>query len=116
VVLTPEEWKWCGHSELISDKNHHRIIDKESLLDLFNGVKQEEFLNSYKSLLLSKLKLEKPPREPGWTETLAVGSQKFIDGLKERYPSRVVLETFEIKDKEFPPGWAVRESHEPFHT
>jgi len=116
VVGTPEEWKWCGHSELIFGKSHHRIIDMESLLGLFNGVKHEEFVDSYKSLLVSKLKIENPAREPGWTENLAVGSQRFVESIKKEYPSRVALETFEIKDGDFPPGWAVRESQEPYHT
>jgi len=86
VVSHPSEWKECGYNEIIKGTVRYRIIDRDKLSELLEVDKKDlrEFYNERTEYMLS----EKISHEPAWTESIAVGGQRFIAGVREVVKSR----------------------------
>ena len=86
VVSHPSEWKECGYNEIMKGAVRYRIIDRDKLSELLEIDKKDlrEFYNERTEYMLS----EKISHEPAWTESIAVGGQRFIAGVREVVKSR----------------------------
>ena len=83
VVEHPSEWKECGYNEIMNGCIRYRIIDRDKLAELLVVPKKElrEFYEERTEYMLSeKLNVN---QEPAWTKSIAVGGQRFIDGVRE---------------------------------
>lgn len=82
AVRHPSEWKQCGYHELIGSKRNCTILNQNKLLwCLGMEGQQEKFLNWYNKTIESKADFYMQ-RQPHWTESLAVGSEEWINRLK----------------------------------
>jgi len=82
VVKHPSEWSFCGYNEIQDPPQRYTMIDYEKLMHLLQ-------LNSYEDLKYfcksrvdeAIIELDKL-RDSKWTESIAVGSENFIEVTK----------------------------------
>ena len=74
------------YNEIMKGAVRYRIIDRDKLSELLEIDKKNlrEFYNERTEYMLS----EKISHEPAWTESIAVGGQRFIAGVREVVKSR----------------------------
>jgi len=83
VVDYPSEWKECGYNEIMNGCIRYRIIDRNKLAELLEIPKnklREFYEERTKYMLSEKLNIN---QESVWTESIAIGSEQFIDGVRE---------------------------------
>lgn len=84
VVSHPAKWPFCGYSELIRGKKRYRLIDTEKLTEVLGLSTPEKLPASRKHAIESTLQKENYRRDKKWTESIAVGSESFVETIKER--------------------------------
>lgn len=82
IVRHPSEWKCSGYHELQNIPKRKRIIDYTCLINLLELDSYTELKTTHQSLINEALKKRNLIREERWTESLAVGSQAFIEDIK----------------------------------
>jgi putative transposase len=107
-VLHPREWRWCGYDELTGTRQRYRLLNTEDLLRRLEIASPRDLWDWYRGTIDGQLAAGGLTREAHWTESLAVGSQRFVEAVGCRYPSRQHFVFGEI-----PSGtgstWTVRE-------
>jgi len=112
VVDHPGEWPFGGYAEFMNQRQRYRLIDRSVLLQLL-GVSNDELLKSaYDSWIRERLSRGSLGREAMWTESIAVGEDKFIKGLKKRLGIRA--NTREIAQAEGEGSYILREGESPY--
>ena len=111
-VPHPEAWRWCGYDEVTGQRTRYRILDLKGLVRRLGYASQEAYREEYAALLKRKIDGGELSREPGWTESLAVGDQEFIEQAAKLYPhrSRFVCEYLPGEESRDTPAWRVRET------
>jgi len=83
VVNHPRNWPFCGYNEIVGNRQRYTLIDKSKLCSLLHLTQIEDLKDYYATL--AETGLEKAHvREEKWTESLAVGSQKYVQNVKDR--------------------------------
>jgi putative transposase len=82
VVTHPSEWLYTGYNEIQDPRERYGLIDHESLMDLLGIGEMEKLKESYKEWVEVVLAEKGQRRQPGWTESIAVGSQGFVERIK----------------------------------
>jgi len=106
VVAHPSQWRVSGYNEIQSPPDRYRIIDLEALITLGQFADHATLASHHQRWVERSLSQQKTDREPAWTESIAVGPQKFVMdmqarlGLRTLYRSirKVSPHTFVIKD------------------
>lgn len=83
VVKHPRDWQDCGYHELIGDNKKYILIDRTRLLDLLQ-TEERSFREMYDTNIVEHLDKKNFQREKHWTEGIAVGSQDFVMGVKNK--------------------------------
>jgi putative transposase len=84
VIKHPKEWRESGYYEIEHLKKRYRIIDYDALLKL-TGIKSvEELQKNQREWINEVLKKKEFYRDPKWTESLAVGSEAFLERINEK--------------------------------
>ena len=93
VVEHPREWAWCGYQEVSGNRVRYRLIDRERLL-LALRIEHEfnRFRESYLEDIDHVVGTETLSRQAAWTESLAVGSESFVQQVAESVKNRSRLE------------------------
>jgi putative transposase len=91
-VRHPREWSWCGYQELAGLRKRFRILDIERLLWLMGNPDINTLRQQYESSIQERIAKGQLEREPKWTESIAVGSRAFVEGLERQIKGRQVLE------------------------
>ncbi|HLO60911.1 MAG TPA: transposase [Bacteroidales bacterium] len=109
VVKDPAEWKESGYSEIEFPRKRYGIIDFKTLLKELCIETVEELQKSQKDRINELLSKQQLNRESKWTESLAVGSEDFVERVKEqldfRAKSRKIIKTendYILSDSEIP--------------
>ena len=110
VVTHPDEWETSGFHEIQNPKQRYAIIDRKRLSELAGEGSAEQFGNAHKSWIEASLKETKPSRRGIWVESVAVGSQGFIDGVKEKLGYRARGRKVEKQESR----WMMREEALPY--
>jgi putative transposase len=76
----PSAWPFSGYNEIQNPRETDSLIDYESLMDLLNIKSTGELKEAYRGWVEEKQECERPPR---WTESIAVGSEAFVEKTKE---------------------------------
>lgn len=84
VVKHPVEWKESGFYEIEFPKKRYGIIDYNVLLKELCMDSIEELQKSQKEWIRDILHNHNLSRESKWTESLAVGSENFVELFKEK--------------------------------
>jgi REP-associated tyrosine transposase len=100
VVEHPSEWLHAGYHELSGNKKRNRIINFNKLLKHIGmSTDKERFLKWYNLTIDSKAK-SNMERQRYWTESLAVGSEEWIDKIKRKIGKTriIVIDTKHFKE------------------
>jgi putative transposase len=84
VVSHPQAWAHSGYSEIQSPPSRYRIIDLEALAQLCSFSSTQELQRAHRQWILSALAEDRHVRQAQWSEAIAVGSERFTQGVKER--------------------------------
>jgi len=85
IVEHPSEWKNSGYHELQNIPDRKRIIDYDCLIKLMELNSYEELKTTHQNLISETLeKKGELTRDEKWTERIAVGSQSFVKGIKNK--------------------------------
>jgi len=84
VVKNPAEWKESGYFEIEFPKKRYRIIDYPVLLEELNLESIKELQKSQQEWIKEVMENRPLYRESKWTESLAVGSEEFVERIKEQ--------------------------------
>jgi REP element-mobilizing transposase RayT len=91
VVSHPSEWPFCGYREIQRPRKRYSLIDYEGLMDLFRARSWGEFEKTYQGWMAAVLdKGSMLEREGRWTESIAVGSEGFVRGVKEELGAKAI--------------------------
>jgi len=84
VVKHPDKWKHGGYQEIQNPPNRYSIIDLAKLMDLCGFTDIEKFQAEHRAWVMSEISKGAMHREAMWTESLAVGSQSYVEKVKDR--------------------------------
>jgi hypothetical protein len=88
VVKHPSEWKESGYYEMLSPRKRNVIIDYSLMLELLHIDSVEELLKFRNLMVDAALAKNQLNRESKWTESVAVGSQLFLERIKHQLGNR----------------------------
>jgi len=100
VVEHPSQWEESGFNEIQSPPTRYQIIDREALcceteISLFC-----EFQTQHNNWTREALNKNEQVRDNKWTESLAVGSSKFIKGYREKIGNKANYRRVEVCENE----------------
>lgn len=108
VVNHPEEWPYCGYHEIMGMKQRYTLIDQEKLKGIL-GLNSYSLKETYKLWTEDYLNAHMFSRESRWTESIAVGSQNFIElfqaKLRGKIEGRKIIESsgsYELREASIP--------------
>ena len=81
VVQHPSEWAHGGYNEILNPPARYRLLARNRFKELLS-VDEDELGSMYSGWIEEALKAE-ACREPAWSKSVAVGSKKFVEGIKE---------------------------------
>ncbi len=89
VVSHPSQWEHSGYHEIQSPPQRYRLIDRRKLVELV-GLADEKELQHLHSEWVGQACLQKQAKQTPWVEAVAVGSEAFVLGMKEKMGMRVL--------------------------
>lgn len=84
VVEHPSEWSFSGYNEIQAPRQRYALIDYEGLKELLNFGAMDELADAYRGWVDEALSKGEHFRDGKWTETVAVGSERFVTTTKEK--------------------------------
>ena len=79
AVKHPCNWRFCGYNEIQVPWQRKQVIDFNALTEYF-GVSNRHDLATLQERWLQE-EIATSRREPAWSESIAVGSEAFLNGL-----------------------------------
>ncbi|MCI0536924.1 MAG: hypothetical protein L0Z50_17050 [Verrucomicrobiales bacterium] len=96
VVQHPQQWPWCSYQEWMDERQRYVAIDRRAGLALFGDPDLKTFQENYRRLIDEAIAHDQCRRQPEWTDSIAVGSQDFIQAIREATVWRKLFETEQI--------------------
>lgn len=84
VVKHPAEWEMSGYNEIQNPPDRYGVIDRQALHHLCGFSDYNQFAEQHRLWVHDVISGGRIQREPCWTESIAVGSQNFIEETKSR--------------------------------
>jgi len=84
AVDHPQEWEHSGYNEIQSPPKRYRLIDLTALTDLCGFSSTQELQHAHGEWVASALEEADQVRQAHWSESVAVGSEKFAEGVKAK--------------------------------
>ena len=85
VVKHPEEWPFGGYREIQQPPQRYKLIDQKVLVEKCGGSGgTDEFRQTCKNWVNESLNNRPGKREPVWSESIAVGSERFVKATREK--------------------------------
>jgi len=82
VVDHPAKWQVSGYREIQSPPQRYQIIDRHTLRSLTNISSEQTLRFAHKSWVDSRMHERRSEREGGWTESVAIGSEAYVERVK----------------------------------
>lgn len=96
VVEHPAMWPFGGYAEVQAPRKRYGRIDHTRLLDLLSLQTTKQLQLSRQIAIATALKESRLQRNPIWTESVAVGTDQYLEQVKKklkiRQPGRRILE------------------------
>jgi len=109
AVNHPMEWSFSGYREIQNPRQRYKLLDHMSLMELLGIKTMDELGRRYKDFVDEALQTPNYQRQPQWTESIAVGSETFVQDIKEKLGIRAVgrkitgnNETYELREATTP--------------
>ena len=109
VVDHPRDWEWSGYRELMGGRRRNRLLNEPKLLQLLGNPSREEFRKHLDYALLEAITKDQAKHQEKWTESLAVGSQKFIKNIEPKVRNRQQIQSIQEGN-----AWILKEDYGPF--
>jgi putative transposase len=77
----PSEWLGGAFHEICGERQRYRIVNRERLLWCLGMPGDPSFVAWYRATLAEEIARGRGPRQPLWSEALAVGDRDWLDGL-----------------------------------
>jgi putative transposase len=106
VVAHPREWEWVGYHKIMGHRRRYRVIDLEWLCWRLQSGTIEEVRQHLTASLTERIARDEVKRQACWTESLAVGSQGFVERIQPLVQSRRETEVVAAAGN----GWALQEA------
>ena len=68
----------------MGDKQRNRLIDKQILSNLLNLERKDDLKDYYSNLVKTEVTQHSLLRDTKWTESIAVGGEKYVESVKKR--------------------------------
>ncbi len=88
VVGHPSEWTFGGYNEIQKPRRKNVLIAYQKLAELAGFESYDSFREAHQEKVNELLANGKNQRKKQWTESIAVGSQSFIETIKEQLGGR----------------------------
>jgi putative transposase len=88
VVEHPSQWRWCGYDELSGKRARYRLLDFDRLMESLDVASMAEYRALQEQGIEEAIARRELKRQAEWTETLAVGSQAFVERVSGLYEAR----------------------------
>jgi putative transposase len=88
AVGHPCEWPWCGYQELTGRRTRYRITEPDVVREFMLDGGADELGQYYEECIQRGLELDATKRDAMWTESIAVGSQAYVEAIARREPHR----------------------------
>jgi REP-associated tyrosine transposase len=98
VVSHPDEWEVCGYQELQQPPARYCIIDYPALMGLLGIPDAQTLRTLHREWIEVALKAEKPARDEIWSQSLAVGSRKFVENFQTGLGTQALHREIESHD------------------
>lgn len=82
VVQHPAAWPHSGYSEIQQPPVRYRIVDTEVVAHLCGLSEPRQLAEAHRHWVEEALKSNRLWREPYWSDSIAVGGDSFVDGVK----------------------------------
>ena len=82
VVSYPDEWEWCGYSEIQSPPKRYSVIDKKTVVELFGVSDFKTFQRVHRGWVEDSLSTNTTKRDLAWTQAIAVGRKDYVEGVQ----------------------------------
>lgn len=82
VVDHPAAWPHGGYREIQTPPDRYRVIDTAALAALCGLREPQGLVEAHRHWLEDALRCGRLSRQPQWSDSVAVGSQSFVDDLK----------------------------------
>ena len=95
VVAHPRDWPWCGYHELereaagTRERRRGFLVDTRPLMDLLGVADVPALLARRAEWVDAAIRKGRLDRDPIWTETDAVGSEKFLRSFQAELGRRI---------------------------
>jgi len=84
VVRHPAEWTFSGYNEIQAPRERYALIDYEGLRHLLDFRSMYDLAEAYRGWVEESLTERSHFRDEKWTESVAVGSERFVTATKEK--------------------------------
>lgn len=89
VVDHPSAWIHGGYNEIQNPQPRYSLIDREQLIKCCALDSYEQLRKEHRHWVEESIHNGGNTRQPAWTESIAVGSKTFVDGIREKLHPRV---------------------------
>ncbi len=112
VVRDPNEWAHGGYREIQHPPKRYHIIDIPALMQLCDADSLTNLQNQHQEWVAQELTLDSSKRDERWSESIAVGSESFIDQVKASLGIKAKhKEVIEQED-----GYLIKEGHSSYNA
>ena len=84
IVTHPSDWVFSGYNEIQNPRRRYALINYKRLMELLNIQTVEELKKSHNGWIEEALRSGRHVRESKWVQSVAVGSEEFVEMTKER--------------------------------
>lgn len=81
--VKPRKWECCGYNEIQNPRARKGLIDFDRLMELLGLETYEQLRQAHFKWVDSAIQAENKDWETKWTQSIAVGSEPFIEKIKE---------------------------------
>ena len=108
-LCRPSKWSWCSYGELSGVRKRYRLIDHNHFEMVFGSRPDNpSFQAAYKACVEQKIASKSLNREACWSESLAVGSERYLNEVETMISRRRKVQTIEPASSS--EGWVLKES------
>ncbi len=109
AVDCPSEWFWCSYGELTGARKRYRLIDHNHFEMAFGSRPDDPYFQAnYTACVKQKIASKQLSREPFLSESLAVGSERYLNEVEAMIARR--RKVHYIEPASSAEGWVLKES------
>ena len=82
IAAHPADWPFCGYNEIQAPRQRYALTDTNGLKELLGLGPLPDVADARRKWVAASLEKKGCIRDPRWTESVAVGSESFVTGIK----------------------------------